>query len=101
MKNILIDWKGIVPTEDTKNQTENILQTLKYILPPDSDIRINLQKFSKSFEGHIVVRSPLGDFAAHSENKDLMNLCKNLRKNLKQQIFKHRESRNGWARAAS
>lgn len=100
MKSVLIDWKGIIPSEDTKEQTESILNTLKYILPPDSDIRISLEKFSKNYEGHIVVRSPLGDFAAHTENKDLFNLCKNLRKNLKQQIFKHRESHAGWSRAS-
>lgn len=100
MKNVLIDWRGIVPSEDTKDQTEQILKTLKYILPPDSDIRICLEKYNKNYEGHIVVRSPLGDFAAHSENKDLFNLCKALRKNLKQQIFKHRESRSGWSRAS-
>ena len=100
MKNILIDWRGIIPSEDTKEQTEQILSTLKYILPPDSDIRICLEKFSKSYEGHIVVRSPLGDFAAHTENRDLFNLCKNLRRNLKQQIFKHRESHSNWSRAS-
>ncbi len=100
MKNILIDWRGIIPSADTKEQTEQILATLKYILPPDSDIRICLEKFSRNFEGHIVVRSPLGDFAAHCENKDLFGLCKNLRKNLKQQIFKHRESSNKWSRAS-
>ena len=100
MENLLIDWKGIIPSEDTKEQTEQIMKTLKYILPPESDIRISLEKFSKNFEGHLVVRSPLGDFASHSENKDLFNLCKSLRKNLKQQIFKHRESRAQWSRAS-
>ncbi|MEM7645556.1 MAG: hypothetical protein AAF203_01490 [Pseudomonadota bacterium] len=101
MKNILIDWKGIVPTEETKKETEEILSTLQYILPPDSDIRINLEKFNKLYEGHIVVRSPIGDFAAHTENRDIFNLCKTLRKNLKQQIFKHREARSQWTRTAS
>ena len=100
MKNIMIDWKGIVPTEDTKSQTEQILGTLKYILPPDSDIHICLEKYSKNFEGHIVVKSPMGHFAAHAGNKDLFNLCKGLRKNLKQQIFRHRESRTGFQRAS-
>ena len=99
MKNIMIDWKGIIPSEDTKEQTEQIMKTLKYILPPESDIRISLEKYNKNFEGHLVVRSPLGDFAAHTENKDLFNLCKALRKNLKQQVFKHRESRTQWSRA--
>jgi hypothetical protein len=100
MKNVLIDWRGIVPSEDTKEQTELILSTLKYILPPDSDIRICIEKYARNFEGQIVVRSPLGDFAAQSENKDLFNLCKSLRKNLKQQIFKHRESHQKWSRAS-
>ena len=100
MKNVLIDWKGIIPSEDTKDQTESILKTLKYILPPDSDIRISLEKYNKNYEGHIVVRSPLGDFAAHTENKDIFSLCKNLRKNVKQQIFKHRQSHTGWSRAS-
>jgi len=100
MKNVLIDWRGIIPSPETKEQTEQILQTLKYILPPDSDIRICLEKFSKSYEGHIVVRSPLGDFAAHSESRDIFSLCKSLRKNLKQQIFKHRESHSQWSRAS-
>ena len=100
MKNLLIDWKGIIPSADTKEQTEQIMKTLKYILPPESDIRISLEKFNKSYEGHLVVRSPIGDFAAHTENKDLFNLCKSLRKNLKQQIFKHRESRTQWSRAS-
>jgi ribosome-associated translation inhibitor RaiA len=100
MKNVLIDWRGIVPSDETKEQTEQILNTLKYILPPESDIRICIEKYNKSYEGHIVVRSPLGDFAAHTDNKDLFSLCKNLRKNLKQQIFKHRESHNQWSRAS-
>lgn len=100
MKNVLIDWRGIIPSADTKEQTEQILATLKYILPPESDIRICLEKFHRNFEGHIVVRSPLGDFAAHCENKDLFNLCKSLRKNLKTQIFKHRESHQKWSRAS-
>lgn len=100
MKNVFIDWRGITPSEETKTQTEAILDTLKYILPPESDIRISIEKHNKDFEGHIVVRSPLGDFAAQDENKDLFNLCKNLRKNLKQQIFKHRESRFQWSRAS-
>ncbi len=100
MKNLFIDWKGLVPSEETKNQTEEIMKTLKYILPPDSDIKISVEKFNKNFEGHIVVRSPLGDFAAHTENKDLFCLCKNLRKNLKQQIFKYRETHQQWSRAS-
>ena len=100
MKNILIDWKGIVPSDQTRDQTEDILQALKYIFTPDSDIRISLEKYNKMFEGHIVVRSQLGDFAAHTENKDLFSLCKSLRKNLKQQIFKHRESRSQWSRVS-
>ena len=100
MKNLVIDWRGIIPSESTKNQTEQIMKTLKYILPPDSDIRIGIEKYTKSFEGQVVVRSPLGDFAAQSENKDLFSLCKSLRKNLKQQIFKHRESRGQWSRAS-
>ncbi len=100
MKNVLIDWRGIIPSADTKEQTEQILNTLKYILPPESDIRICLEKFSKSYEGHIVVRSPMGDFAAQAENKDLFSLCKSLRKNLKLQIFKHRESHQQWSRAS-
>lgn len=100
MKNLLIDWRGLIPSEDTKEQTEQIMKTLKYILPPESDIRISVQKFAKNYEGQIVVRSPLGDFAAQAENKDLFNLCKSLRKNLKQQIFKHRETRPQWHRAS-
>ena len=100
MKSVLIDWKTIIPSEDTKEQTEAILDALKYILPPDSDIRVNLEKRNKNYTGHIVVRSPLGDFAAHAENKNLFNLCKALRKNLKQQIFRHREARPQWSRAS-
>jgi ribosome-associated translation inhibitor RaiA len=100
MANILIDWKAFTPTEETKKQTESILQTLKYVLPPESDIKICIERFNKNFEGHVVVRSPLGDFAAHGEAKDLFSLCKNLRKNLKQQIFKHRETRHQWNRAS-
>lgn len=100
MKNILIDWKGIVPSEETKVQAESIMKVLQYILPPESDIRISLERFNKSYEGHIVVRSPLGDFAAHTDHKDLFSLCKNLRKNLKQQIFRHREARSQWSRAS-
>ncbi len=100
MKNVFIDWRGIIPSAETKEQTEEILNTLKYVLPPDSDIRICLEKFAKSYEGHIVVRSPLGDFAAHSEHKELFSLCKSLRKSLKAQIFKHRESANQWSRVS-
>lgn len=100
MKNVYIDWRGIQPTDETKTQTEAILNTLKYILPPESDIRIIVEKHQKHFDGHIVVRSPLGDFAAQDENKDLFNLCKNLRKKLKHQIFKHREARFQWSRAS-
>ena len=100
MKNVLIDWRGMVPSEDTKEQTEQILETLKYILPPESDIRISLEKFNKSFEGHIVARSALGDFAASADHKDLFSLCKSLRKNLKQQIFKRREAHSQWNRAS-
>ncbi len=100
MSHINVDWKGFIPTEETKNQTETILQGLKYILPPESEIRVSVERFSnKNFEGQIVVRSGLGDFAAHSEEKDLFTLCKSLRKNIKQQIFKHRESRIDWQRA--
>jgi ribosome-associated translation inhibitor RaiA len=100
MKNILIDWRGIEPSLETKNKMESILNTLGYILPPDSDIRINIEMFHKNFEAHIVVRSPLGDFVAQSKHKDLFSLCKNLRKNLKQQIFKSRESHQSWSRAS-
>ncbi len=101
MSNIIVDWKGFIPTEETKNQTETILHGLKYILPPETDIKVSVERFSnKNFEGHIVIRSALGDFAAHSEEKDLFSLCKNLRKNIKQQIFKHREARIDWQRAS-
>lgn len=100
MKNILIDWKSIIPSQDTKDQTEAILKSLKYILPPDSDIRANLEKHNKNYSGHIVVRSPIGDFAAHAENKELFSLCKALRKNLKQQIFRQRDARPQWSRAS-
>lgn len=100
MKNIIIDWKGFTPSDETRSQAEEIIQTLKYILPPDSDIKISFEKFAKNFEGHMVVRSPLGDFAAHTENKDLFVLCKNLQKNLKQQIFKYRETHHQWSRAS-
>jgi len=100
MANILIDWKSFTPTQETKEQTELILQTLKYILPPESDIKVSLQRFSKNFEAQAIVRSPLGDFAARADDKDLFSLCKSLRKNLKQQIFKHRESRAYWHKAS-
>ena len=100
MKNILIHWRGLTPSKETKEKTESILKTLKYILPQDSDIRISLEKFSKHYEGHIVIRSPLGDFAAQNSNKNLYGLCKNLCKNLKLQIFKHRQTHTSWAKAS-
>lgn len=100
MRNIYVDWKGIIPSEDTKEQTESILSALKYILPPESDIRVCLEKYNKEYSGHLVVRSPVGDFAAHTEGKDLLQLCKTLRRNLKQQIFKKRDSRSQWTRAS-
>lgn len=100
MAKILVDWKSFSPTEETKNQTQSILETLKYILPPESDVKVCIERFSKNFEGHVVVRSPLGDFAAHTEAKDLFGLCKSLRKNIKQQIFRHRETRTQWQRAS-
>lgn len=101
MSNIIIDWKGFVPTEETKNQTENIMQGLKYILPPESQIRVSFERFSnKNIEAQIVVRSALGDFAAREEDKDLFTLCKSLRRNIKQQIFKHRDAHSVWQRAS-
>ncbi|MCB0377934.1 MAG: hypothetical protein KDD33_05520 [Bdellovibrionales bacterium] len=100
MSELFIEWKGMSPTDETKNQVESILGSLKYILPPDTDIRFNLEKFNRSFEGHVIIRSPLGDFAAHSEGKDLFQLCKVLKKNIKQQIFKYRATHSSWNRAA-
>ena len=100
MKNLLIDWKGFIPSEETKAQTENIFNSLKYILPGESDLRVCIEKYNKSFEGHIVVRSSAGDFAAHTDNRDLFALCKSLRKNIKHQVFKHKDSRSEWSRAS-
>ena len=100
MKEVFIDWKNMVPTSETKEQTETILGSLGYILPPESDIRVAIERHNKIFEAHIVIRSTLGDFAAYSESKDLFSLCKGLKKNLKQQVFKQRDSRNSWSRAA-
>ena len=101
MKEVLIDWKNMNPTDETKEQTEAILKSLKYILPPDSDIRVSFERYNKTFEGHVIIRSHLGDFAAHSESKDLLALCRGLKKNLKQQVFKHRGSQTTRLRAAS
>ena len=100
MKEVLIDWKSINPTSETKEQTEAILKSLTYLLPPESDIRVSIQRFNKMFEAHVVIRSPLGDFAAHSESKDIFALCRTLKKNLKHQIFKHRDSHANWTRVA-
>lgn len=100
MKNILIDWKGLKPSKKTKEQIESTLTPLKHILPPGSDIRISIEKFNKNYEGHAVIRSPLGDFATRNSNFDLINLCKNLKKNLKLQIFKYRELHTNWSQAA-
>ncbi len=100
MKNILIDWKSLTPSEKTKKKIESTLKPLEYILPPNSDIRVSFEKFNKNYEGHAVIRSPLGDFAAHTSNTDLLSLCKNLRKNLKLQIFRHRETHNSRSQAA-
>lgn len=100
MENILIDWKGMVPSEKTKEQVESTLKPLKNILPPNSDVRISIEKFNKNYEGHAVIRSPLGDFAAHTSNTDLIIFCKTLKKNLKFQIFKYRDIHTGWSQAA-
>ena len=100
MSEVNIEWKGMNPTSETKERMEEVLKTLKYLLPPDSDIKLLLEKYPKNFEGNIVVRSPLGDFAAHERHKDPFVLCKLLRKILKQQIFKYRQTHSGWQRAA-
>ena len=100
MKNILIDWRDLTPSEKTREKVESTLKPLEYILPSDSDIRISLEKFNKNYEGHAVIRSPMGDFAAHTSHIDLISLCKNLRKNLKFQIFRYREIYTSWSQAA-
>lgn len=100
MSGVIIEWKGMNPTSETKERMESVLQTLKYLLPPDSDIKLLIEKYPKNFEGNIVVRSPLGDFAANEKHKDPFVLCKNLRKVLKQQIFKYRQTHTSWQRAA-
>lgn len=100
MKDVLIEWKGMNPSPDTKDSVETTLSGLKYLLPPGSDIRFSIQKFPKTFDAHMIVRSPLGDFAAHGSHKDIFTLSKTLKKNLKQQIFKRRQTHTGWSRAA-
>ncbi len=100
MQNILIDWRGLTPSEKTRERIESTLKPLEYILPPNSDIRISLERFNKNYEGHAIIRSPLGDFAAHTSNTELLSLCKNLRKNLKLQIFRHREIHTSLFQAA-
>ena len=100
MSEVLIEWKGMSPTKETKDQVESILKSLKFLLPPDSDIRFSLEKFNRSFDGHVVIRSPVGDFAAHGEAKDIFMLAKSLKKNLKQQVFKHRQTHDHWRRVA-
>lgn len=100
MKEVFVDWKNTVPTDETKKQTEDILSSLHYILPPESNIRVSIERHNKVFEAHVVIRSELGDFAAYSEHKDIFSLCKGLKNNLKQQVFKQRDSKASWSRAA-
>lgn len=100
MKNLLIDWNDLTPTKKTKETVESTLRPLEHIIPPNSDIRVSLEKINKNYEGHAIIRSPLGDFAAHTSNTDILGLCKNLKKNLKLQIFKHRQTHSSWSMAA-
>ena len=100
MREVTIEWKGMNPSDETKERMQTLLKSLKFILPPDSDIRLAIEKYPKNYEGHCVVRSPLGDFAAQEKNKDPFILCKELRRVLKQQIFKHRQTQSNWHKAA-
>lgn len=90
MREISILLKGMNPSSDTKEKIEKTFEAIQYILPPESDIKLVLKKYSKNFEGTVIVRSPMGDFTASDEHKDLIPLIKALKNTLKNQIFKFR-----------
>ena len=100
MKKTLIVWKGFVPTEGTKDMVLSTIKPIEHLLPADSVIRISLEKTNKNYQGYGVISSPLGHFVARTSNNDLLGLCKSLKKNLKHQIFKHRDIQNSWLQAA-
>jgi|GEM_PF-5577105 len=96
MNEIKMTFKGLNSSETLKESMEQLLMPLKYLIPPASSIRLNLSRYSKNFEASLIIRSPLGDFMAEENGKDLVSLAKRARGAVKQQILKSRQTRQAW-----
>ena len=100
MREVKSQFKGLNPSTETREKILNLVESLKYLLPPESDIKVSIARYSKGLEGSLVVHSELGDFKATCQNNEVINLVKDLRGTLKQQVHKQKSNWQAQKKAA-
>ncbi len=86
------EFNGMDPSEWTEDFLEDELASLLTMAPPDSHMKLKVDKFHSGLEGKLIIYSKIGAFIVEDSAGDITSLTKVLRKKMKTKLHKFKEA---------
>jgi ribosome-associated translation inhibitor RaiA len=86
------EFHGMSPSDWTENFLNEEFAPLMNHSPKDSSLKLRVEMFDDGVEGKLLMHSPAGTFVVEHKESDMNTLVKSLKKKMKAQLHKWKES---------